>query len=368
MRSWPPWAYIGIAVALVESLVLIRLWPERRSTARQVPRGETSNVTKEQHTLDRRKQRSQSPKVNTRLTTMLPSVFSVSSGSRNQSPYEHAKVAAQVGGLATGNGNRRPVSAYLLVLLLESSIDAWRHRPQPGMQVSQQWVAQGGSGARKSATPINYLLYLPPEYTSRSKWPLVVYLHGAGARGPDINIVRHWGLPGLIEHGKKFGFILLSPQCARIRSWARELVVGLIEHVSNSLSVDRERVYLTGYSMGGFGTWAAASPNPDRFAAIAPLCGGGDVSQAERLAKVPIWVFHGARGHVVPFKASRTMVEAVRKSGGRVEFTVYPDRDHDICELTYQNEHLYEWLLAQRRIPPLVKSPMATKEIFRVQR
>ena len=241
------------------------------------------------------------------------------------------------------------LTAYLLMPLVGPAIEAWQHRPRAGIQVEQQYVVQVGSGVSAVATPVNYLLYLPPDYTCRSKWPLVVYLHGSGSRGHDLNLVRREGPAGLIEQGKKFGFILLSPQCPLNSGWNPELLVGLIEHISSSLSVNRDRVYLTGYSMGGNGTWAAASCDPARFAAIAPLCGGGDVSQATRLADVPIWAFHGAKDHVIPLKASTAMVDAVRKCGGQVKFTVYPDCDHGICGLTYQNGRFYDWLLAQRR-------------------
>ena len=241
------------------------------------------------------------------------------------------------------------LSAYLLVQLLEPAIEAWQHRPRPGMQVEQRCAVQVGSDASRVAMPVNYLLYLPPDYTNHTKWPLVVYLHGSGARGQDLNLVRQEGPAGLVEHDRKFRFILLSPQCPAKSSWLPDLVVGLIEHISSSLSVDQDRVYLTGYSRGGFGTWDTATYDPARFAAIAPLSGGGDVNQGERLVNVPIWAFHGAKDNVVPLKVSQAMVDVVKKCGGQVKFTVYPNEGHGICGLTYQNGQLYEWLLAQRR-------------------
>ena len=244
------------------------------------------------------------------------------------------------------------LSAYLLVQLLGLVIETWRHWPQPGMQVEQQHIVQVSNDAIATATSINCLLYLPPDYTRHIKWPLVVYLHGSGSRGHDPNLVRREGPAGLVEQGKIFNFILLSPQCPPNSCWDPEIIIGLIEHISSSLSVDRDRVYLTGYSMGGNGTWAAASYDPDRFAAIAPLCGGGNVSQAKRLTNIPVWAFHGAKDNVIPLKVNETMVNFVRESGGRVEFTVYPDRGHDICGITYQNRQIYEWLLAQRRSQP----------------
>ena len=247
------------------------------------------------------------------------------------------------------------LSAYLLVLLLGPAVEAWRHRPRPGIQVGQQYIMQEGHGKRTLATPVNYLLYLPSDYTTRRKWPLVVYLHGSGSRGQDLNLVRREGPAELVEQGKKFNFILLSPQCPAHSWWPDELVVDLIEHISSSLSVDRERVYLTGYSMGGCGVWRVACFDSIRFAAIAPLCGGGDPDQAERLVNVPVWAFHGEKDQVIPLKLGKAMVDAVKNCGGQVKFTVYPNEGHGICGLTYQNEQLYEWLLAQR------KGEMATR-------
>ena len=245
------------------------------------------------------------------------------------------------------------LSLHLLMLLSWPMIEAWRHRPRRGMQVDQRYDVVVDEDAKNVAKPVDYLIYLPPDYTRRSKWPLVVYLHGSGSRGRDLNIVRREGLPGLVEQGKKFDFILLSPQCPLRVGWNPEIVVGLIEHVCSSLSVDRDRVYMTGYSMGGFGTWNVAAYDPSRFAAIAPLAGGGDVNQAKRLKNVSVWAFHGAKDYAVPLEWEKAMVDAVKQEGGRAKLTVYPDGGHGICGIAYQTTQFYEWLLAQRRIEPL---------------
>jgi len=244
---------------------------------------------------------------------------------------------------------------HLLVLLSWPAIDAWRHRPRRGMQVDQHYDVLISEDDKSVAKPVEYLVYLPPDYTRWRKWPLVVYLHGSGSRGRDLNIVRREGLPGLVTHGKKFDFVLLSPQCPLRVGWNPEIVVGLIEHVCSSLSIDRERVYMTGYSMGAFGTWNVAAHDPNRFAAIAPLAGGGDVKQAKRLKHVPVWAFHGAKDYVVPLEWEKAMVDAVRQQGGSAKLTVYPDGGHGVCGAAYQTEQLYEWLLAQRRSKPLIQ-------------
>lgn len=241
------------------------------------------------------------------------------------------------------------LSVQLSVMLLGPAWEAWKNRPRPGMQVPQQYIVEQGSGENTARIPVNYLLYLPPDYTSKKKWPLVVYLHGAGARGSNLELVRREWPPGQITLGKQFDFILLSPQCPADSWWAPELVAALTEYISNSLSVERDRVYLTGYSMGGNGTWATAIHDPSRFAAIAPLCARSDVGQAERLKNTPIWAFHGDKDDVMPIKAAQEMVDAVKDCGGHVMFTVFPGVGHGISGMTYQNERFFEWLLAQRR-------------------
>jgi len=243
------------------------------------------------------------------------------------------------------------LSIQLVVMLREPLMDAWRNRPRPGMQVSQQYLVEQRDGGEVAKSFINCLLYLPPAYDASRKWPLVVFLHGAGARGDDLNLVRRGGLPGQVERGKKFDFILFSPQCPKTFGWTPELVVSLTERISSSLSVDRDRVYLTGYSMGGNGTWATACYDPHRFAAIAPLAGQGDVEQAEQL-KMPVWAFHGAKDRTIPLADSQTMVDAIQKCRGTVQFTIYPDLGHGISDITYQNPKFFEWLLAQRRKQP----------------
>jgi predicted peptidase len=244
------------------------------------------------------------------------------------------------------------LSGFLLVEAFGMADDWWQYHSRPGAQVYQQYVGKEGDDANPPETVINYLLYLPPQYTAKQKWPLVVFLHGSGERGQDLELVRRTGLPEQIEQGERPGCVLVSPQCPASSRWNPKVVVTLIEHVCRSLPIDRDRVYLSGFSMGGFGTWATACYDPSRFAAIAPLAGGGDVSEAERLANLPIWAFHGAEDDVVSLSASEKMVEAVRTCGGNVKLTVYPECDHEMCcEKTYRDPRLLEWLLAQRRSP-----------------
>jgi predicted peptidase len=196
---------------------------------------------------------------------------------------------------------------------------------------------------------LDYLLYFPPDYDQKEKWPLVLFLHGAGERGSDLNLVKTHGPPMLIEQGKAFPFIIVSPQCPKDRSWQPIELTALLDDVVARYKVDQDRIYVTGLSMGGFGTWALAAYTPDRFAAIVPICGGGESFWAKRITQLPVWVFHGAKDPGVPLRRSQELVDALTKNGGNVRFTVYPEAGHDSWTATYDNPKLYEWLLQQKR-------------------
>lgn len=196
-----------------------------------------------------------------------------------------------------------------------------------------------------------YLLFLPEGYGEKEqKWPLILFLHGAGERGDDLNKVKVHGPPKIVEGGKDLPFIVVSPQCPQEQWWSNEVLINLLDDIESRYEVDKERIYLTGLSMGGFGTWSLASSYPERFAAIAPICGGGEPILAGLLRDVPVWVFHGAKDELVPPKRSEEMVEAVRRKGGDVRLTVYPEAGHDSWTQTYQNEKLYDWFLSHRKV------------------
>ncbi len=197
---------------------------------------------------------------------------------------------------------------------------------------------------------VQYFLYLPDNYNKTSaNWPLLLFLHGAGERGNNINKVKVHGPPKLIANGRSFPFLVLSPQCPEGRWWSTETLNVLLNEIVNQYRVDRDRIYLTGLSMGGYGTWSMATEYPDRFAAIAPICGGGDPEKAERIKNLPIWVFHGAKDSVVPIEQSQRMVDALKELGSDVKFTVYPQAGHDAWTDTYHNKELYDWFLKHKR-------------------
>jgi predicted peptidase len=198
---------------------------------------------------------------------------------------------------------------------------------------------------------MKYLLYLPKDYDQKASWPLMLFLHGSGERGDDLNVVKKHGPPKLIEEGKEFPFIVVSPQCPNGKSWEPFELSALLDELVEKYKVDPDRIIVTGLSMGGFGTWALAAHCPDRFAAIVPICGGGDPMRAKRIAHVAAWVFHGAKDPAVPLEMSQKMVDALKSKGGDPKFTVYPEAGHDSWTEAYNDPQLYEWLLQQKRTP-----------------
>ncbi|MBF0232564.1 MAG: prolyl oligopeptidase family serine peptidase [Desulfamplus sp.] len=203
---------------------------------------------------------------------------------------------------------------------------------------------------------LQYLVYLPKGYHhSKQKCPFVLFLHGRGERGANLELVTHHGIPKLIEEGADFPFILVSPQCSENRFWAYEVdtLYALIEQIIGEYRVDTSRIYLTGLSMGGFGTWHLAAAYPRLFAAIIPICGGtlpySDFPERIKILKdVPVWVFHGAQDNIVPVHMSQELVDVLRDHNGSVRFTIYPDAGHDSWTQTYKNPELYNWLLQQK--------------------
>ncbi|MCA9247710.1 MAG: prolyl oligopeptidase family serine peptidase [Planctomycetales bacterium] len=200
-----------------------------------------------------------------------------------------------------------------------------------------------------SAVTLNYLLALPKNYESNEKWPLLLFLHGSGERGDDLDKVKIHGPPKLIAAGQELPMIVVSPQCPSGQRWQSVTLLALLDDVAKRYKVDPDRVYVTGLSMGGFGTWGLAADAPDRFAAIAPICGGGEVYWAKQIAHLPIWAFHGAKDRAVPVERSEQMIEAVRKAGGEPQLTIYPEAGHDAWTETYENDDFYAWLLRQKR-------------------
>ena len=209
----------------------------------------------------------------------------------------------------------------------------------------------------------NYLLFLPETYGAdkEKRWPLILFLHGAGERGTDVWKVATHGPPKNVTDHPDFAFIVVSPQCPMDQTWSKDTLLALLDEITSNYAVDTNRVYLTGLSMGGYGTWDLGICHPEKFAAIAPICGGGDLisvllasrERAPALKSLGIWAFHGAKDPVVPVEESKRMVEAVKRAGVKdAKLTIYPEAQHDAWTETYKNPELYEWFLAHTRQPP----------------
>jgi predicted peptidase len=219
-------------------------------------------------------------------------------------------------------------------------------------QQKQSFSAQ----IRKNVS-LNYLLYLPKGYhdTSDTTWPLILFLHGMGERGEDLELVKKHGIPKVIEEKDDFPFVVISPQCPQHSVWPEQLdtLHALIEETIHTYRIDTSRIYLTGLSMGGFGSWHLAEAYPHLFAAVVPICGGtlphvGFPERIKVLKESPIWVFHGAKDETVSLQMSQELVDVLKAHSGNVKFTIYPDAEHDSWTATYNNPELYDWLLEQK--------------------
>jgi predicted peptidase len=212
---------------------------------------------------------------------------------------------------------------------------------------------------------------LVPDYDTLRKYPLVVFLHGAGERGHDNEAQLKWGVMNFAadESMMKYPAIVIAPQCPANLTWSNfsrkknsremhleinpsrpmELVIALINKLTKELRIDKNRIYITGLSMGGYGTFDAIERYPNLFAAAVPVCGGGDVSKAESIARIPIWIFHGSEDSAVDPLYSLDMVQALTKAGAHPGFTQYPEVGHFSWLGAYSDPLMIEWLFRQHR-------------------
>jgi predicted peptidase len=208
-------------------------------------------------------------------------------------------------------------------------------------------VGQAQASPAIKKVKYNYILHVPEDYDKYpdKEWPIIFYLHGRHASGKNLQSVKRYGLPYYLSKGKKMDFIVVSPQCPWGKNWASEDWFNPVyDEVATKLRVDDTRVYLIGMSMGGFGTWEIASRMPDRFAAISPMCGGANPKWAEKLSKIPTWVFHGTADRQIPISRSEVMVKALEKLNAEIKFTRLKNQGHDISK-QFNDDELYSWLL-----------------------
>jgi len=193
---------------------------------------------------------------------------------------------------------------------------------------------------------LDYLLYLPKNYNKEEKFPLLIFLHGAGERGDDVAVAVRHGPFKYAKEGKDYPFIMVAPQCKKDKYWGNylESLNDFLDNIIENYNVDTSRIYLTGLSMGGTGTWLWLMANPERFAAAAPVCGAGICWYACRIAHKPIWVTHGDSDQTVAYSESVNMVEALKKSGGEPIFTTLEGVGHNAWDYAYTDE-LTEWFL-----------------------
>lgn len=203
----------------------------------------------------------------------------------------------------------------------------------------------------KARQTYDYLLYLPKDYNANKKeYPLMIYLHGGGQRGQDSAKLNAYGPHKLIKEGRHFDFIIVSPQCPEGKYWSTDnWFEPLYAELLSKYRVDKKRVYLTGISMGGYGTWQTAVAYPNTFAAILPLCGGCDDStRICTIRQVPVWTFHGTADNLIPIGVTERLVKQLEGCEGNVTFTKLEGAGHDI-ETVYERQDVYDWLLSQDR-------------------
>ncbi len=251
-----------------------------------------------------------------------------------------------------------------LLLLLTLTVSVFAQKKFDSSKVMEKKTFE------KDKAKLQYRLFVPEGYKdAKDSYPLVVFLHGAGERGDDNTAQLVHGVADFTnpESQKKHPCIVIAPQCPKGEVWvsgllpqlekksekpkvqAGNLVPPLVEALCKEYRIDKKRIYLTGLSMGGYGTWELLCRNPELFAAGAPICGGGDVKKADKISKIPLWCFHGDKDSAVPVARSREMIEAVKKAGGKPKYTEYEGVNHDSWTRTYRDEKFHEWLFAQKK-------------------
>ena len=199
----------------------------------------------------------------------------------------------------------------------------------------------------------NYVKYLPENYNLQEKYPLVFFMHGAGERGDDLDLaMRHGYMKYVREQGREYPFIFIAPQCPLDKYWGcyTESLIAFLEEMIMVLPIDESRIYLTGLSMGGTGVWMLAMACPEKFAAIAPVCGTGICWYGKKLRDIPIYVYHGDCDETVPISESINMISRVNANGGKAKIKICYGVGHDSWEQAYEGDELWRWMLEQRRI------------------
>lgn len=198
----------------------------------------------------------------------------------------------------------------------------------------------------------NYVKYLPKDYNENKKYPLVFFLHGAGERGEDLDVAsRHGYMKYVREEGREYPFIFVAPQCPVEKYWGcfTESLLAFLDWICDELPIDKSRIYLTGLSMGGTGTWMLAMAAPEKFAAIAPVCGSGICWNTGIIKDIPVYIYHGDCDESVPISESMTMLKGINKNGGNAKINICYGVGHNAWDIAYTDPKLENWLLSQRK-------------------
>lgn len=245
----------------------------------------------------------------------------------------------------------------ILIAVAALLLPAWRQ--------GEEWEKREQKDAKGAKLP--YRLFKPKGADGTSKLPLVLFLHGAGERGEDNQAQLKHAVKYFVANQAQHPCFIAAPQCPAKLQWVdtpwgnpkhampaqptdpMRLALEMVTLLEKELPIDPRRIYVTGLSMGGFGTWDAIQRDPKRFAAAVPVCGGADEAAAPAIAKVPVWVFHGGNDDVVKTARSRNIVEALKSAGSAVKYTEYAGVGHGCWDKAYQEKGLFEWLFAQKR-------------------
>jgi predicted peptidase len=237
---------------------------------------------------------------------------------------------------------------FWLLVCCGHNLSLCADEPHAGRQVAQKLTISLTTGESAKDVDVHYWLFLPAKYRhtekSAHKWPLVLYLHGAGERGSDLKLVKSNGPSKIVESHHEFPFVVISPQCPANERWNPGLLGALVDGVVAAHDIDPKRLYVTGLSLGGSGTWALLAKYPDKWAAAIPICGGGKPDSAASFKDVPVWAFHCAKDPDVPVHKTTEMIEAMKQAGGKPKITLYPDAKHDAWTATYNDQTVWKWL------------------------
>lgn len=260
------------------------------------------------------------------------------------------------------------LKTLIVAMVLVMAAQAWGASPVEPFEVK----TYNYTGGEYENEPFQYLLLTPAKLEPGKKYPIVLFLHGAGERGTnDMQLVkRHFPEQmATPEYREKFPCFVIVPQCRPNKRWVEvdwsatesqpmpsqpgdqmQVAIDILRKSLEELPVDQSRVYLTGLSMGGYGSWDLAARHPELFAAVVPICGGGDERQAARLKDVPLWAFHGDQDQAVPVERSRKMIAAIQAAGGQPKYTELAGVGHNSWTPAYSDPTgVLKWMFEQKK-------------------